>query len=439
MIVRDPVHGDIHFTLFETRIINTPEVQRLRGVKQLGTANLVYPGATHTRFDHSLGTSYLAKRIVDNIKSNGYSITPETEEIVSIAGLIHDITHVPFGHTFEDERKIFDRHDKAKNFGSILSKGELGDILGELGYKNRILDILTKKDATQKSQENPWMAQVINDTICADLLDYVRRDCYFTGINKNYDDRVFSYFLVENSKLVLNFAKNNMKRSDARSEILHLLRLRYFLTERVYFHHAKLSSGAMISKALELAINEGVITRDNLYQLNDWSLFQFLKGFPTKRVEDSPIRLLIEKVERRDLLKRSFVLSSASLSSRKSRDEFIAKYNPPTRNREEVEGLIIEKLRKKTKNGKIGKADVIIHCLSSSSLKEAEVLIKNREGKLTQLNARPHPSADIKAIEDAYEDLWRMYIFTNRKYVKETAAICEEIFGRENEYRPKKK
>jgi len=438
LIVRDPVHGDIHFSSNETRIIDTPEIQRLRGVKQLGTAYLVYPGATHTRFDHSLGTSFLAKKILHNIRDTGFTIPKETEELITIAGLIHDISHVPFGHTFEDERKIFERHDKSEYFKAILSKGDIGDLITELGIKSKLIGILTQKDPTMKKSGEPWLGQIINDTICADLLDYIRRDCYHTGINKDYDDRVFSYFIIEDGKLVLNFVKNRMERSDARSEILHLLRLRYFLTERVYFHHAKLSSGAMISKAVELAVKEKQLSRDDLYKLDDWTLFSFLKGLPKERSKDSPIRILTERVERRQLLKRAYILSSATLSARKSRDDYIQKFNPPTPEREQVEDMIIDRLRQITKDDTIGKADVIIHCLSASSLKEAEVLIKNTNDKISQLNTRPHPSADIKALEDAYEDLWRMYVFANAKYTKEVAKICEDTFGRDNEFSPKK-
>jgi len=437
MIVRDPVHGDIHISDIEKRILDTPEIQRLRGIKQLGTAYLVYPGATHTRFEHSLGTAFLAKKVMKEIRRNGCEIRPEDYEKVTLAALIHDLTHVPYGHTFEDERKIFERHDKSELFQQVLAVGPLKDLLDELGYTADILKLLVKKDPTMKAKEDLWMSQIINDTICADLLDYLRRDCYYTGINKNYDDRVFSYFLIEQGKLVLNFVKGRMERSDARSEILHLLRLRYFLTERVYLHHAKLSSGAMISKAVELAVRDGVLTRERLYTLNDWSLLQFLKGFPTKRAEQSPIRQLVERFERRDLLKRAYVLSSASLSSRKSREEFIKKFNQPTKEREQVEEMIIDRLQKSTKNNDINKADVIIHCLSSSSLKEAEVLIKAKEGAITQLNARPYPPVDIKAIEDAYEDLWRLYVFAKKEYVQEVGKICEETFGRENEYQPK--
>ncbi|NHK30685.1 MAG: HD domain-containing protein [Asgard group archaeon] len=438
MIIRDPVHGDIKFTKNETKIIDTFEVQRLRGVKQLGTTYLIYPGATHTRFDHSLGTSFLAKRIIKNIRINGFEIDKETEELISIAAIIHDTTHVPYGHTFEDERKIFDRHDKTDNFVKLLSNSEMGNLLEKLAIKDQIIKILLQKDPTRKSRDNPWMSQIINDTICADLMDYLRRDCYHTGINKDYDNRVFSHFLVQEDKLVLNFTKKGMERSDARSEVLHLLRLRYFLTERVYFHHAKLSSGAMISKAVELAVNEGVLNRDQLYLLNDWSLLQFLKGFPKPRSEKSPIKQLIKRYEKRELLKRAYVLSSATLSSRRNREDYIKKFNPPTKEREEVEDMIIDRLQKITGNSAIGKADIIIHCLSSSSLKEAEVLIKNRDGKIVPLNARPHPSADVKSIEDAYEDLWRMYVFANRKYVSEVSKICEETFGLDNEYNPKK-
>jgi len=438
MIVRDPVHGDIDFTKNETKIIDCYEIQRLRGIKQLGTTYLIYPGATHTRFEHSLGTSFLAKKIIQNIRNNGVEIDSEIEELVSIAGIIHDATHVPYGHTFEDERKIFDKHDKSENFKKIITEGDLGDILTKLGYTNSLLKILSQKDPTRKSIGAPWMGQIINDTICSDLLDYIRRDCYFTGINKDYDDRVFSYFILEDDKLVLNFSKNKMERSDARSEILHLLRLRYFLTERVYFHHAKLSSGAMISKAVELAVKDEILTREKIFHLNDWSLLYFLKNYPKNNSSSLAIKALIERYEERDLLKRAYVLSSASLSSRKSRDEFIQKFNPPTIEREQVEDMIIDRLQKITKNNSISKADVIIHCLSSSSLKEAEVLIKTKDDKLTQLNARPHPSADVKSVEDAYDDLWRMYVFANKAYVSEVALICEETFGRENEFSPKK-
>jgi hypothetical protein len=163
-----------------------------------------------------------------------------------------------------------------------------------------------------------------------------------------------------------------------------------------------------------------------------------LKGFPKPKSDKSPIKILVNKFERRDLLKRAYVLSSATLSSRKNREEFIKKFNPPTKDRDEIENMIIDQLLEKTGDKTIGQADVIIHCLDSTYLKEAEVLIKSKDDKIIQLNKRPHPSVDIKAIEDAYEDLWRMYVFTRKEYADDVSKICEDIIGKENEYYQKK-
>src|SRR5690606_34181616 len=104
MLVRDPVHGDIVLDAVQAAVLDRPEVQRLRGIKQLGLAYLVYPGALHTRFDHSLGVCAMAQRIVASLRAQGAEVADELARAIGIAALLHDATHVPFGHTFEDER-----------------------------------------------------------------------------------------------------------------------------------------------------------------------------------------------------------------------------------------------------------------------------------------------------------------------------------------------
>lgn len=103
MLVRDPIHGDVELSAIETALLDLPDMQRLRGIKQLGTAYLVYPGALHTRFDHSIGVCAVAHRIVDALRRAGHLITSDQETAVGAAALLHDVTHVPFGHTLEDE------------------------------------------------------------------------------------------------------------------------------------------------------------------------------------------------------------------------------------------------------------------------------------------------------------------------------------------------
>src|SRR5438093_9977689 len=99
MLIRDPIHGDIVLTRMEEQVLDCAAVQRLRGIKQLGTASLVYPGCVHTRFDHSLGTCALAKRIVAALRAAGTPVEVDLEALIAIAALLHDVTHVPFGHT----------------------------------------------------------------------------------------------------------------------------------------------------------------------------------------------------------------------------------------------------------------------------------------------------------------------------------------------------
>src|ERR1700751_5361535 len=104
-LIRDAVHGDIEMGSLEVELMDTPEFQRLRGIKQLGTAYLVFPSAVHTRFEHSLGTSWMARRIVEAIRRH-YTVSAEEEAVIRIAALLHDIMHIPFGHTLEDERRV---------------------------------------------------------------------------------------------------------------------------------------------------------------------------------------------------------------------------------------------------------------------------------------------------------------------------------------------
>src|SRR5215471_12079141 len=110
-LIRDAVHGDIEMSQLEVELIDTPEFQRLRGIKQLGTAYLVFPSAVHTRFEHSLGTSWMAHRILQSVQRNGH-VPADDETTIRVASLLHDITHIPFGHTLEDERRVLPRHDK---------------------------------------------------------------------------------------------------------------------------------------------------------------------------------------------------------------------------------------------------------------------------------------------------------------------------------------
>jgi len=184
--IRDAVHGDLDFTDDELAVIDTATFQRLRQIKQLGASSLVYPSAVHTRFEHSLGTCGVAKRMIAHIRRNcgEQAITPEDERLIGIYALVHDITHIPFGHTIEDERRVFTRHDQ--NTGRIdyfLDKTELGRVLEKLGVKRQVSRLMKQKRLTESGPTFHY--DIVSSTICADLLDYLERDSYFTGLSSS--------------------------------------------------------------------------------------------------------------------------------------------------------------------------------------------------------------------------------------------------------------
>src|SRR5690606_4234710 len=125
-------------------------------------------GCLHTRFDHSLGTLHMAHRMLEALRLQGCQLDPGDVQVVRLAALVHDVTHIPFGHTFEDERQIFPRHDAGPRLEHYLGmRSELGRRLAELGVLDAVKGILTGKPPA------PWMGQVVSSTIDADLLDYL--------------------------------------------------------------------------------------------------------------------------------------------------------------------------------------------------------------------------------------------------------------------------
>lgn len=413
MLVRDPVHGDLFLTPVEIRVIDSREFQRLRNIKQLGTAHLVYPGCVHTRFDHSLGALAVASRMLEQLTRSGYQIDPVEAQIVRLAILVHDVTHIPYGHTFEDERQIFPRHDAGPRLDYFLSaQTELGRTLAETGYLDEIRAILTEKP------RKLWMMQVVSSTIDADLLDYLRRDSFFAGLRQDYDDRIFAYFGLEDDRLLMNMTRHGLDRPDARTEIIHLLRMRYVLTERIYLHHAKIASGAMISKAVELHAKQG-LREEALYGLGDQTFLDLIARLPGPAVAAE----LIDGVMNRRLYKRAFVLSARGLGA--GLGEFIQRYSGQSALREDLENQIAAKARLKP-------GQVILYCPKASFFKEVRVPVRTVGGikPLFQFD----PAGEVSAMAKQYEALWRTYVFCPAHKVAQVKKACEKLLSVPSEY-----
>ncbi len=422
--VRDAVHGDVPLTKLELKLLDTGSMQRLRGIRQLGTSHLVYPSAQHSRFEHSIGTCYMVKCLVQALKNNGYTtISPEDENAVSVAALLHDITHIPFGHTLEDERRIFARHDAdSKRLEYFLEHGEAGDLLASENMLERVLELLKEKHDSDKNLN--WTSQVISHTICADLLDYLRRDSRFCGLNIDYDNRIFRYFNLENDTLILNLQKDGLFRHDAFSEVIHLLRIRYFLTERVYYHHAKIAAGAMLSRAVERCVELG-FDSSVLFELSDEALLFLLKE---KFMHDSIVNRLLSCYLRRSLYKRCYVLTDHHLTTAQQQKLSRAYHLNTNNQRSKTEKRI-------AREAGIPVESVIIYAPPPKmNLKEANVLVKVDDRKARPLG--DWQNQEVLSLQEKYGKLWKLYVFVDSEYMqrfKVISDICTQILRQDND------
>jgi len=279
--VRLAVSGDVLITETERKVIDTPAFQRLRRLKQLGTSYLVYPSAVHTRFEHSLGAMKVADLMVQKIQESvkiqekkGFSslnINDYDRQIIRLAALLHDITQIPFGHTLEDESHVIELdHDSDEDrFKFFMGKGApIGKILlsqiGEEGFDLLVNVLKAKKGGIESLGDKAYICDIVKNTVCADLLDYLKRDAYYCNLNLDYGDRFLNFLLLarvknreigdgESVRLLIRVWKEKEKRHrrDIIDELIHLLNCRFFLSSAVYFHHAKIITSAMISRAVK--------------------------------------------------------------------------------------------------------------------------------------------------------------------------------------------
>ncbi len=200
-VIRDPIHGDIRMTEFEWQLIDTPEFQRLRYIKQLGLTHLVFPGAEHTRFHHSIGALCLAEKILRSIAEiKGTTIGAEERLAIRSFTLVHDVTHICFGHTIEDELGFYPRHDRNYDRYDRLvfsPQSKLGSHLKSTSFGLEILDLIEKKVSLSEADETKTLIeQIVEGPVGADVLDYIDGDSYFCGLDHKVDTAIFRRYSV---------------------------------------------------------------------------------------------------------------------------------------------------------------------------------------------------------------------------------------------------
>jgi HD superfamily phosphohydrolase len=193
-IINDPVYGFIHIQselIYD--IIQHPYFQRLRHIKQLGLANLIYPGAMHTRFQHALGAMHLMGRALENLRNKKIDISAEEMEAAQLAVLLHDIGHGPFSHALEESLLPSIQHESL----SYLFMNELNkEFKGALDLTLKIF---------RNSYKRKFFHQLVSSQLDMDRLDYLKRDCFFTGVEEGTIgvDRIIAMLTVHHNELVV--------------------------------------------------------------------------------------------------------------------------------------------------------------------------------------------------------------------------------------------
>jgi hypothetical protein len=292
--IKDPVHGYVYITEQEKEVIDSYPVQRLRRLRQLAGSEYVYPGANHTRFEHSIGVMYLAGKVTEN--PNVSRLINENEaETVKIAALLHDVGHGPFSHVFEYllDKELGKTHEDITEW--IIRNSELKDTLRQNGYSPEEVGKL----ATGKLHrpKKAFLDQIISSAVDVDKQDFIVRDTYHTGAEYGFIDifRLIHALDVLDENLAIDLG--------ALSALESLIIARMESFKSIYFHRVGRAAQIMLARAMERANDDLGLTRfktpEEYMTMDDYTVWTMLKNC-RKSAE------IIKNLERRKMLKCAY-------------------------------------------------------------------------------------------------------------------------------------
>jgi HD superfamily phosphohydrolase/tRNA A-37 threonylcarbamoyl transferase component Bud32 len=362
--VRDPIHGYISFSNLEKKIIDHPIFQRLRRIKQLSTTYLVYPGATHDRFSHSLGVMHIASLIFDEIvKKNRATLGWEQEEMLKhrqmlrLTALLHDIGHAPFSHVGDALfPPTIGNHESMAAY--LIKNSRLAELIDEVG---RIHGFNHKEIAGiiegTLSSEYTLINQIFASQLDADKMDYLLRDSMMSGVSYGKFDL---NHLIRSLNISFEDEIPTLVVEQMGIHVIEeLILARYFMFIQVYFHKTRRAYDKILSKIIYDNLPSNVIPQEisEFLKWDDYKVLEIIKNVPNPYsrmfLERNHLKLAYEKFpyaneeEKTALRKISMILKSKGYADDKLIiDEF---QQPPIKLTDE-EGLpllkIIDKSRK---------------------------------------------------------------------------------------------
>jgi len=390
-VILDPVHGYIEFDKLKRSLFDTPQMQRLRRIKQLGFSNLVYPGANHTRFEHSMGVMHLASLFL-KIQSENNSSMSEIDDCgglneIVVASLLHDIGHGPFSHATEKLIEQYTRksHDDVRY---ILSESEVGDVLSDYGFT-------PSRIAKHISGETP-ASQILSSEIDVDKMDYLARDMHYTGVASGSIDymRLLNHLEYYENKLVLE--------AGAIRAAEGLLVSRYWMNVSVYYHHVSRIAETMCSRACAYLLESKSIRPQDFARLDDIGLTAVM------REDEGFAGEIAERLDSRNLYKRALYTGLDSVGTG------IFDFR---QNISRVEKEIAEEAG-------VDPECVIIDIPSKPAMAEMKALVM--DGGMKKLT---DASLFVKDLEHVQVENWKMGVFTPKEHVEAVSEAARTYFN----------
>ena len=272
--IRDSVYGDISLSKFETQVMDMPQFQRIRRIKQLGLISLIYPGANHTRFEHCIGTMNLASKL-----GNELELSEDEVDLVRISGLLHDIGHGPFSHVSEGVLSF--PHEKLTEY--VIEKTSMHDLLDERFNTKDIIEIIHGEG---------HLGPIISGELDVDRMDYLLRDSHNTGV---------AYGVIDYERIISNLQLNDGLVLDIKGvqAAEGALVSRYFMYPSVYQHHTTRIVNSMFRRALKREIDSGKINEKDMYKYDDSDIISLFR-----QSDDEIVRDFINRLDNRIIPKR---------------------------------------------------------------------------------------------------------------------------------------
>lgn len=403
--ITDPVHKCIQVTELERELIDAPVFQRLRRIKQLAGAHLVYPSAQHSRFEHSMGAMHVAGLAGDRLFSLNELADHDLVQQLRVASLLHDIGHGPFSHLSEEVMMLRSNKDHEQIGKEIIRKTEISDILSTHGFSPKQISDLSTGQSNSK-----FMNEIIAGSLSSDLMDYLPRDSLFTGAEYGRID----YNRIINSFTITDGSSIALQRSSLYS-FESMLISRYEMFKAVYFHKTVRAAEVMLLHSILLAFDSiDFLTRNvqTFLALTDDTIIAKLLSARQRPV----VRQLVRNYLDRKLLKCVF---EKFVYKRDKYKELDWKWV------EDVRSRIAEIASVDTNHVFVDVSGIASVPLAPNKSEMRSILLMTEKGVIRM------PVSSLPIINSISGHLDMLRVYTNHRNRNEIAYAARKIFGDE--------